>query len=93
MDPITIWTWSLVGGGVVLAIVAALLLAIIATARRIDRHAQEIWQVGKNIAGNTVSIWMLNRTNQIARDILTTTQSIDATIASLADKLARGRAP
>jgi hypothetical protein len=93
MDPMTIWTWSLVGGGAVLVIVAALLLAIIATARRIDGHAQEIWQVGKNIAGNTVSIWMLNRTNQIARDILTTAQSIDATVASLADKLARGRAP
>jgi hypothetical protein len=93
MDPITIWTWSLVGGGVVLVIVAALLLAILATARRIDRHAQEIWNVGKNIAGNTVSIWMLNRTNQIARELLTTAQSLDATIASLADKLARGRAP
>jgi hypothetical protein len=93
MDPMTIWTWSLVGGGVVLVIVVALLLAILAAARRIDRHAQEIWQVGKNIAGNTVSIWMLNRTNQIARDILTTAQSIDTTIASLADKLARGRAP
>jgi hypothetical protein len=93
MDSITIWTWSLVGGSVVLVIVAALLLAIIATARRIDRHAQEIWKVGKNIAGNTVSIWMLNRTNQVAREILTTAQSIDATIASLADKLARGKAP
>jgi O-antigen/teichoic acid export membrane protein len=93
MDPLTIWIWSLVGGGVVLVIVAALLLAILATARRIDRHAQEIWNVGKNIAGSTVSIWMLNRTNQIAREILTTAQSIDATIASLADKLAQGRAP
>ena len=93
MDPITIWTWSLVGGGVVLVIVAALLLAIIATARRIDKHAQEIWKAGRNIAGNTVSIWMLNRTNQIAREILTIAQSIDATIASLADKLAQGRAP
>jgi hypothetical protein len=93
MDPITLWTWSLVGGGVVLVIVAALLLAILATARRIDRHAEEIWTAGKNIAGNTVSIWMLNRTNQIAGEILTTAQSIDATLASLADKLAQGRAP
>jgi hypothetical protein len=93
MDPITIWTWSLVGGGLILLIVTALLLAILATARRIDRHAAEIWKAGKNIAGNTVSIWMLNRTNQIAREILTTAQSIDATIASLADKLAQGRAP
>ena len=93
MDPIRLWTWSLVGGGVVLVIVAALLLAILATARRIARHAEEIWQAGKNIAGNTVSIWMLNRTNQIAGEILTTAQSIDATLASLAVKLAQGRAP
>jgi hypothetical protein len=92
MDPITIWAWSLVGGGLVILIVVALLLAIVATARSIDNHTLEIWKVGKNIAANTVSIWMLNRTNQIARDILATAQSIDATVQSLAEKLAKGRA-
>jgi uncharacterized protein YoxC len=93
MDPTTIWSLALVGGIVVVVIVAALLLAIIATARSIDRHAQDIWQVGKQIAGNTVSIWMLNRTNQIARDILTTAQSIDATTKALADRLRQGTTP
>jgi hypothetical protein len=68
-------------------------LAIIVTARSIDHHALEIWNVGKNIAANTVSIWMLNRTNQIAREILTTAQSIDAGVRSLAEKLGQGRAP
>ena len=90
MDPITLWTWSLIAGSVVIVIVAVLLLAILATARRIDTHALAVWQVGKNIAGNTVSIWMLNRTNQVARDILATTQSIDTTTKSLAEKLGKG---
>ena len=84
MDPITIWTWSLIAGGVVILIVAVLLLAIIATARSIDKHAQDIWTVGKSIARNTVSIWMLDRTNQVAGEILGTALSIDATLKSLA---------
>lgn len=93
MASLTLWTWSLIAGAVVILAVAALLLAILATARRIDTHALAIWQVGKNIAGNTVSIWMLNRTNQVARDILTTTQSIDTTVKALAEKLGKGSGP
>jgi len=81
--------WSLVGGGVVVLIVAALLLAIIATARSIDSHALEIWKVGKSIASNTVSIWMLNRTNQLARQILNAAVSVDGTLKSLAEKLGK----
>jgi len=93
MDPLTIWTWSLVAGGVVILIVAALLIAIIATTRRIDAHARAIWQVGKDIASNTVSIWMLSRTNQVARDILSTARSIEATLASLVSKSSKGGIP
>lgn len=93
MDPNAIWIWSLFGGAVVILLVAALLLAIIATARSIDTHALELWTVGKNIAANTVCLWMLNRTNQIARDILATTQSMDASIKSLAGKAGKGQAP
>ena len=84
MDSITIWTWSLVAGGVVIVIVDSLLLAIIFTARSIDRHAKEIWTVGKLIARNTVSIWMLDRTNHVAKEILATAVSIDASLKALA---------
>lgn len=91
MDPITLWTWSLIGGAVVIVIVAALLLAIIATARSIDAHALEIWTTGKNIAGNTVSIWMLDRTNQVAQKILQAALSIDSNLKMLSDKLARSK--
>ena len=89
MDSITLWTWSLIAGGVVILIVAVLLLAIIASARSIDKHAQDIWTVGKSIARNTVSIWMLDRTNQVAGEILATAQSIDSTLKSLASGLGR----
>jgi hypothetical protein len=87
MNTVTLWTWSLVVGAVVIMIVALLLVAILATARHIDRHAADIWQVGKSIAGNTVSIWMLEHTNQLAKEILGTAQSIDNSVKSLAGKL------
>ena len=54
------WWWLSLGiFAVVVVVVAALLGAILATARRIDEHAAGIWTVGKQIAGDTVSIWMM----------------------------------
>lgn len=86
MDPMTIWTWSLIAGAVVILIVAVLLIAIIVTARSIDKHALAIWTAGKNIAANTVSIWMLDRTNEVAGQILDTAKSIDATLKAVAGR-------
>lgn len=88
MDTMTIWTYSLVAGAVVILIVAALLIMLITAARRVDKHAAEIWTAGKHIAGNTVSIWMLNMTNKVAGDILQTAVSIDKRAAAIDDKLA-----
>lgn len=84
MNTVTLWTWSLIAGAAVILIVAVLLLAIIFTARSIDGHAKNIWTVGKSIARNTVSIWMLDRTNQVAREILSAAVSMDKTLKSLA---------
>lgn len=89
MDSITIWTWSLIAGGVVILIVAVLLIAIAVTARRIDKHAQDVWIVGKSIARNTASIWLLDRTNQVAGEILASGQAIDADLKSLAGSLGK----
>lgn len=86
MDALTIWKWSLLGGAVVILIVAVLLIAIIVTARRIDKHALATWIAGKNIAANTVSIWMLARTNEVAGEILETAQSIDSTLKAVAGR-------
>ena len=87
MDSITIWTYSLIAATVVVLIVAALLIAIVLTARKIDDHAKDIWQAGKLIAGNTVSIWMLKDTNIVAGDILTTAQSIAGVATDINHKL------
>jgi len=87
MDSITIWTYSLIAATVVVLIVAALLIAIVLTARKIDDHARDIWQAGKLIAGNTVSIWMLKDTNIVAADILTTAQSIAGVATDINRKL------
>ena len=87
MDSVTIWTYSLIAATVVILIVAALLIAIVLTARKIDDHAKDIWQAGKLIAGNTVSIWMLKDTNIVAADILTTAKSIAGVATDINHKL------
>lgn len=87
MDSLTIWTYSLIAGAIVILIVAALLILIVQAARSIDNHAKEIWQAGKNIAGNTVSIWMLKDTNIVASDILKTAQSIAGVAGQINSKL------
>jgi uncharacterized protein YoxC len=87
MDSETLWTYSLIAGAVVVLIVAALLILIVRAARSIDHHAKEIWLAGKQIAGNTVSIWMLDKTNAVAADILTTAQSIAGTAQAINHKL------
>jgi hypothetical protein len=87
MDVMTLWTYSLIAGVVVILIVAALLILIIQAARRIDYHANEIWEAGKRIAGNTVSIWMLQDTNVLAGDILKTAQAISGVASDINQKL------
>lgn len=87
MSNITLWTYSLIAGGAVIVIVAVLLLLIIATARKIDYHANQIWETGKRIAANTVTIWMLEKTNIVASQILSTAQSIARVGASIDQKL------
>lgn len=87
MESMTLWQISWAIGAVVVLIVAVLLLAIIAAARSIDRNAATIWQVGKEIAANTVSIWMLQKTNVVAADILATAQGIAQGAASIDAKL------
>ncbi len=57
----------------------------------IDEHADGIWTVGKQIAGNTVSIWMLEQANselaktlEVAGNIERVATSIDTRLATLA---------
>lgn len=52
-------TYSLIAGAAMILIVALPLILSIQAARRINYHANEIREAGKKIAGNTVSIRML----------------------------------
>jgi hypothetical protein len=87
VNVVRLWWLSLGIAGVVVGVVAALLGAIVQAARSIDAHAEAIWTVGKQIAGNTVSIWMLGQTNDQVARILDAVRSIDKTTAAIDEKL------
>lgn len=91
MSTMELWWLSMAVFTVVIAVVATLLGLIIAAAKRIDAHAAAIWSAGKQIAGNTVSIWTLEMTNrQIARmheatrHLADSAASIDESLQTLA---------
>lgn len=87
MDVIELWwLWTALFAAVVV-VVAVLLGLIIAAAKRIDRHAEAIWIAGKQIAGNTVSIWMLEKANQKAEQMVEASRSLEKTAASMDEKL------
>lgn len=84
---IEVWWVSLAIAYVGITAAAILLVLLVVVAGRIDRHALDIWEAGKKIAANTVSIWMLERTNAVAGDILSTAQSINSAAESIDTKL------
>lgn len=87
------WWLSLGIFSSVVLIVAVLLGLIIAAAKSIDRHAAAIWIAGKQIAGNTAAIWMLDQTNTTLRKILDELRGLQQALASTDGTLrALGRA-
>jgi hypothetical protein len=85
---VTRFWWLLVGlGAGVVAVVAVLLGLIVAAAKSIDRHAAAIWTVGKQIAGNTVSIWMLEKTNEHMEATRDATRSLEQSATSMDEKI------
>jgi hypothetical protein len=93
MDVIELWWLSLALAAVVVIVVAVLLGLIIAAAKSIDVHAEQIWIEGKKIAGNTVSIWMLEPTNRHLGEIADAGENLARTAAAIEAKLgALGRA-
>lgn len=87
MDVVSLWWLSLAIFAVVVVVVAVLLGLIIAAAKSIDRHAEAIWTEGKQIAGNTVSIWMLEKVNEHLARLLDTAGSLQKSAASMEEKL------
>ena len=83
MSVIRLWWLSLGLALGVVGAVAGLLGLIVAAARSIDRHAEGIWTVGKQIAGNTVSIWMLAKTNDQVAQVVDSARAIERSAASI----------
>lgn len=87
MNPIKLWWLSLGLFGAVVAVVAGLLGLIVTTAKGIERVAGDIWIAGKQIAGNTVSIWMLQQTNEQLAEMLDSARTLERTTAAIDDTL------
>lgn len=91
MDPATqqLWGISLVIAVVVVIVVAVLLELIVRTARDVSTLVHQIWIGGKRIAANTVTIALLQRTNELAGSILGSASEI-AKATSRIRQLAEG---
>lgn len=84
---VKLWWLSLAIFAPVVGVVALLLGLIIAAARGIDRHAEQIWLVGKQIAGNTVSIWQLGKTNDQLGRMVEAVRGLDKSAATLEERV------
>lgn len=78
-----IWTVTLAVYGVVLIVVAVLLTLILHAARDVRAVVSAIWTVGQQVANNTIHIALLDTTNHIAAEILTSAKGIVAATAAL----------
>jgi hypothetical protein len=81
------WYLGMGLAGVVVAVVAALLLAIIGTARSILRNATHALDVAEGIVVSTEPIWQLELTNAVAAQLLDGAQSIEQHATQIADAL------
>ncbi len=68
---------------VVVAVVAVLLTLILLEAKKIHAGVSEIWNVGQKVANNTIHISMLERTNQLAGQILSSAKGIVGATAQI----------
>ena len=73
--------------GVIVAAVAGLLLAIIATARQILANAVKALGLAKEIVENTNPIWDLQTTNEVVGELVEGARAIENHATKLADTL------
>ncbi len=90
MSDTELWTaWGLwmAVAVVVILIAAGLLVTIWLTARSILAHAVRALRAAEAIRQNTLPIWELQTTNEVAEGLLETVQSIEAKGAKLVEAL------
>lgn len=81
----TLW-WIPVAVAFVVCIVAVgLLQNILVVARNIDANVHTIWTVGKQIANNTVELWLLGKTVGLVKDIRIAAPQINEVAQSIAN--------
>ncbi len=85
---LTNWYRGLGVGAAVVVAVAALLLAIIGTARSILLNARRGIGVANDIVVNTRPIWDLEQTNMVATQLLEGASEIERHATEVADALA-----
>ena len=85
MADVHAWGLWMAVAGVVVLVAAGLLIAIWLTARSIHAHALRALRAAEAIRVNTLPIWELQTTNEVAEGILATVQSIE----TKANKLVR----
>ena len=64
-----LWWLALAIGAVVLVVVLALLHTLYRAVRHIDDRVLTVWMMGKQVARNTATTWMLGQTPGIAAEI------------------------
>lgn len=65
----TLWWITLGIGGVVAVAVIAMLHTLLEAVRRIDENVLAVWIMGKQVARNTATTWLLGQTPRIAGEI------------------------
>ncbi len=71
-------------GTVVIAVLLGLLIAV---ANRIDGSVDGTWIAARQVAGNTVSIWMLERTNDQLAEVVEEARSLQRRAESIYERL------
>ncbi len=87
------WGLWMAVAAVVVVIAAALLIAIWLTARAIYGHAVRALKAAEAIRVNTLPIWDLQTTNEVAEEILTAVQAIESKGGKLAHALQQREKP
>lgn len=78
-----VWITTLAIYGLVVVVVAVLLTLIVRTARQIRGAVADIWTVGQKVANNTIQIALLDTTNHIARQILSSAGGVVTATAAI----------
>ncbi|MBA3970282.1 MAG: hypothetical protein H0X52_09285 [Gemmatimonadetes bacterium] len=81
------WRLWMIVAGLVVVVAAALLMTIWLVARGILAHAVRALRAAEAIRQNTLPIWALDTSNEVATDLLATVQSIEAKGGALAEAL------